>query len=635
MEPVTPSRRATLDLPKPETGLAEWTSKIKALQRQVDADEEAEQKRLEEEIASARRARFRRSRGAGYGDDNDPSKWDQVYTLEARSSSSWLCMYLIAASPSALGKSSSGLSKSPSSEDLGSSDKKKDHDKALWKLTENSSRNVDNSSITQGILPRQSNFSASQPPSSQRSEPVSLASFIGGRATGPRLNKHTPQQDAHDPMQFEQRKIDTPHPIFGKGGVAMPGMVTKPGTSVRDAVNASDRYQPRLSMQSGTSYVQKPVQVTSTDRPISPQKSGSRDRTSSSPSAARKHVDQIDQRPTSPQKIAGRERTLSTPGPSSKETIHSRQIIHSTSTEGAVATPRSKSPHKNRLASTTSRSPASFNQPIEKPNLFRQSLPPSVKSSVSTPSLARPKLPEPRPSFQTPVITAGPAPSPAFNKVSPSKDPTPSISRLQGRGFVQNMVRASSQLETSNKPMPSPPVSRPTNMRKSTVLDRWQPTSVPPSPSPASVPRQTSPVRKAFSEIAVKTDTSARSHTSSPATPSPTAKILRTKRSRGLLHPDPLSAPEPLSPRSASIAEKMLPPEGTSGFGSATTMVVYKPKTPEPRAPPEESPPAVSVDELGVRRDTSSDNKGKARFSIPSELPNSNGKPLNHVRSFR
>jgi hypothetical protein len=79
MEPVTPSRRATFDLPKPETGLAEWTSKIKALQRQVDADEEAEQKRLEEEIASARRARLRRSQGAGYGDDTDLSKLDQVY----------------------------------------------------------------------------------------------------------------------------------------------------------------------------------------------------------------------------------------------------------------------------------------------------------------------------------------------------------------------------------------------------------------------------------------------------------------------------------------------------------------------------------------------------------------------------
>jgi len=62
-----PSSSRSVDLPKPETGLAEWTSKIKAMQRQVDADDEAEQRKLEEEIAASRIARMRRSRGAGYG----------------------------------------------------------------------------------------------------------------------------------------------------------------------------------------------------------------------------------------------------------------------------------------------------------------------------------------------------------------------------------------------------------------------------------------------------------------------------------------------------------------------------------------------------------------------------------------
>lgn len=57
------SSRKSYGLPKPETGLAEWTSKIKALQKEVDADEEAEQKRLEDEIAAARQARLSRSRG--------------------------------------------------------------------------------------------------------------------------------------------------------------------------------------------------------------------------------------------------------------------------------------------------------------------------------------------------------------------------------------------------------------------------------------------------------------------------------------------------------------------------------------------------------------------------------------------
>ena len=53
------------ELPRAEAdaGLAEWTNKIKALQAQVDAEEEAEQRRLEEEINASRLARLRRSHG--------------------------------------------------------------------------------------------------------------------------------------------------------------------------------------------------------------------------------------------------------------------------------------------------------------------------------------------------------------------------------------------------------------------------------------------------------------------------------------------------------------------------------------------------------------------------------------------
>jgi hypothetical protein len=58
---------------KPEAGLAEWTSKIKAMQQQVDADEEAEQRRLAEEIAASRLARLRRSR---VGQTSRPNSMD-------------------------------------------------------------------------------------------------------------------------------------------------------------------------------------------------------------------------------------------------------------------------------------------------------------------------------------------------------------------------------------------------------------------------------------------------------------------------------------------------------------------------------------------------------------------------------
>jgi hypothetical protein len=59
----TASTRRSID-PKPEAGVAEWATRIKALQRQVDEDDEAEQKKLEEEIAQSRMKRLRRSQMA-------------------------------------------------------------------------------------------------------------------------------------------------------------------------------------------------------------------------------------------------------------------------------------------------------------------------------------------------------------------------------------------------------------------------------------------------------------------------------------------------------------------------------------------------------------------------------------------
>ena len=64
------ARRRAAEVPaKPEAGLAEWTSRIKAMQKQVDDDEEAETRRLEEEIAASRLARMRRSTGRGTSTD--------------------------------------------------------------------------------------------------------------------------------------------------------------------------------------------------------------------------------------------------------------------------------------------------------------------------------------------------------------------------------------------------------------------------------------------------------------------------------------------------------------------------------------------------------------------------------------
>jgi hypothetical protein len=50
---------------KPEGGLSEWASKVKNMHSQVDPNEEADQKRLEDEIAASRLARLRRSQISG------------------------------------------------------------------------------------------------------------------------------------------------------------------------------------------------------------------------------------------------------------------------------------------------------------------------------------------------------------------------------------------------------------------------------------------------------------------------------------------------------------------------------------------------------------------------------------------
>lgn len=55
-------RRPTFQSTKSQEGLSDWSSKIQELRKLVDADEETEQKKLEEEIASSRLARLRRSR---------------------------------------------------------------------------------------------------------------------------------------------------------------------------------------------------------------------------------------------------------------------------------------------------------------------------------------------------------------------------------------------------------------------------------------------------------------------------------------------------------------------------------------------------------------------------------------------
>ncbi|KAH0827451.1 hypothetical protein J3R83DRAFT_4139 [Lanmaoa asiatica] len=165
--------------PATDTGLAEWTNRIKAMQRQVDADDEAEQRRLEEEITRARLARMRRSRTGQSGDFGVGMHGIDLSKLQEGSPSTVEAELRTVTSSSEL----------PSASTVSLP-------KTVVKPTSTGSKQA----------------------------PMSLAAFMGGNASGPRLRRHEPQLNAS--LAYDGRgDHGSVHPIFGRGGVAMPGMV--------------------------------------------------------------------------------------------------------------------------------------------------------------------------------------------------------------------------------------------------------------------------------------------------------------------------------------------------------------------------------------------------------------------------
>ncbi|GLB37538.1 hypothetical protein LshimejAT787_0405890 [Lyophyllum shimeji] len=534
--------RSRIETPEltPDAGLAEWTSKIKAMQRQVDADDEAEQMRLEQEIAASRLARIRRSQGLGYG---------------SRTNS--LDVSLI----------NEGASDSFSGEPDGTSidtpktlvEKQSNHADALQRLTGASSSISSVPTSVKDLRIDRASTSASTS-SDSRPEPISLAAFMGGRATGPRLNKHKPQQDAHDPTQFQQRSFDhAPHPTFGTGGVAMPGIAAQ-----RDGLN-------------------KPSDVAALS------KTRPSERVSELPPATMAYSETYQKQSTSPHSTETRERTLSTPSyasSSSKATANQAKPVspvphHSHLPPTYMAT-RTAVQSRDKPAggvSTTPPLPKIVDYPVTPHQSTNHKTTPPPKSPVKVPSLAGPIQPQPRPAVFGPQIPASSAPSKAFLRPPPQKEPTPSLSRLQGRGFVQSMVHVSSQLGSPSVSNPETPVStRPTTGKKGSVLERWQPNISPTTPSPSSRPPRS--MRRSLT-----TDPTVVDKFQIPAA-DPPKKTVRGAAS------NPSLRQENIPPRASSSTK----PNGSeanssAGLGSATTLVVYKPK-------PIEVPP---IDELGFK----------------------------------
>ncbi len=342
----------------------------------------------------------------------------------------------------------------------------------------------------------------------ERVQTASLAAFMGGSGKGIRLNKHAPQVDAHDPTQFVQPDLSAPHPVFGKGGVAMPGMITrKSAPDARSRVDSAELSTPASTKKA----IWPPIYSAekTEDRPVSPQKTGGRARTNSVP------------RPESSVGFGGFQ--------ANSWRSHVREQSRSPTKE------TKDTPARDRTISTPS----------------------TAQHSIVTPSLVRPLQIKPKafsPSPQVPATTA----SPAFKKPGAQKDLTPSLSRLQGRGFVQNMVKASSHISNTS-PSPTPPPTRPTSAtgRKGLVSDRWQQKVQPNSPTKSlSTP---SALKGSSSTFNIGASHGLKSTASLPSFGKPTASTPSPPPAESRAHLDPYQRSH------------------TPGLGSATTMVVIKP----------------------------------------------------------
>ncbi|TFK73967.1 hypothetical protein BDN72DRAFT_875452 [Pluteus cervinus] len=583
------ARSSTYDIPKPATGLAEWTSRISAIQQQVDADDEAEQRRLEEEIAAARMQRARRSHGTGYA--------SQFSDLNGSNSSS-----------KAL--SSHGDTAAARTPDPPSSQR--------IRTNEDSTRMSSSTHFASGAGTRRSPLPTPSSEAVGKKEPISLAAFMGGRATGPRLNRHVPQQDASDPSQFDQYvRSNVPHPVFGSGGIAMPGLAAQRTPVVNNG------------------HVSNPLQAQ--EKP-SANGNGFRERKSSTPSVARRYMERLEKANKPSGGSESREQRLASPVmPTFERPPPERPVptFHQASAQKfGVAQPSRPSAPSDPVKTGAANTPAAPQEP-------RRQTPNPPKTSPTPPSLARPIRPEPKPSSVGPVIPPSTSPSPAFLKPQPQKDLTPSISRLQGRGFVQSMVQVSSQLESTQ----AEPARVITPRRSSTVLDRWQPESSP-SKSPTPVTAHPTPYRskssvdlgtpKANPPAALDHAPLVKSARALPKPPNPGPATLpvRPAASPGggvpskLLTEPVIIRPQPLMKRvkePATVEPRPAAPVKLPGLGSASTVVVY-------RSEPEVQTQYPDVDELGVQR-----NHQVSWNAAPpsSKVSRSPGKPLTHPTKDR
>ncbi|KAI0297170.1 hypothetical protein BC826DRAFT_177664 [Russula brevipes] len=663
-----------------EPGLAEWAQKIRALQRQVDEDEEEEHRKLEQEITASRLARVRRSTGYGRA-PLDPAA-------------------VHSGTPSTTSR----------------------HSDAPEFAKSSTVRRGEQAETPQKLV----NKPAPRPQTAPSSPaPISLAAFIGGRAAGPRLNKHAPQVDATDPTLFEQRNITSssaPHPVFGRGGIAIPGLTSRGRTVVSPTLDNEVhsptptgpkqvhfpvvKYEPALSETEST-----PV-LNSDHRPGG--EASRQPRTSTPSTALRRYVQHVEQVASAPaskpslERDVPRSRTVSTPTgthPTRTATLPPPAL----QSQSRPVSPRSRVPSRSPNLDVRSPPAALDNNPplakypthpsskLSTPTLTTPKKSPAASTSspafsvklptfsASTPSLPRPEVSTPNAIPHTPQRRT-PSLHPPMEK-----DPTPSISRLKGRGFVQSMVKASSVLEAAAAGSTVPEVGKLSpSKRPSPVTGRWKPESS--SPQTATMPDPTN-FRKSWTPAATTPSTQSTVAHRKSWTSSEPLKIEESARER-----PPRALDQQLTGRSARVVESHLtgrsahavenqhlgpspgheltgrsirkspsqPPSsapsrpttpppaspGGHGLGSSSTMFSYikpvktgddpatghphthsRPSTPHARASASDMTSMQDADELGHRMGVGSGGQGQR--SGVAGFPTPSGRPLVHLTKGR
>jgi hypothetical protein len=313
---------------------------------------------------------------------------------------------------------------------------------------------------------------------------MSLAEFMGGNASGPRLNKHAPQSDATDPTLFVPQGSMKDLPGSGNPvGFALPGLTTStpPAKSTPQASSPAPVQAPWVSSSVRSA---SPFASSASPQPLSKSSTPDPHRSLTHPGNNSAHVSTV------PVSVGGRSvspynalatkpeldhvktpvqdspsgYTLAGSSPAPKPSITSRWPP--AATLGAI-TP----PPKPASPGPLSASPSLSSSNSTSHNLTSSTGPPARGSPVP---LARPIQPSPvaPQTFLPPTLR----PSPAFRNSAPLKEERPSITRLKGRGFVEKRVQASAYLtglaKTTETPGRRSSSSGPSE-KKLSVLERW------------------------------------------------------------------------------------------------------------------------------------------------------------------